>query len=74
VIISDRNKKALEILDQRVTAGRKNLGLFYGAAHLSDMEDRLEKMGYRRTAERWMTAWDIKPRVDDIRPPAPVAE
>jgi hypothetical protein len=74
VIISDRNKKALEILDQRVTAGRKNLGLFYGAAHLSDLEDRLEKMGYRRTAERWMTAWDIKPRADDIRPPSPVAE
>jgi hypothetical protein len=74
VIITERNKKALEILDRQVTAGRKNLGLFYGAAHLSDIEDRLVKMGYHRTGERWMTAWDIKPRADDIRPLSPVAE
>jgi len=73
VIITERNKKALEILDRETASGRKNLGLFYGAAHLSDIEDRLEKKGYRRTAERWMTAWDIKPRVDEIHPPTPVA-
>ena len=29
------------------------------------MEKRLEKKGYQRTGERWMTAWDIKPRVDE---------
>ena len=65
VIISDRNKKALEVFDREVAAGRKNLGIFYGAAHLFDMEKRLEKKGYQRTGERWMTAWDIKPRVDE---------
>ncbi len=74
VIITERNKKALAVLDQETAAGRKNLGIFYGAAHLADMETAMEKMGYRRTGERWMTAWDIKPRADEIRPPSPTAE
>ena len=74
VIITERNKKALEVLDHETAAGRKNLGIFYGAAHLSEMETRLEKKGYRRTGERWMTAWDIKPRVDETRPAAPAPE
>lgn len=65
VIISERNKKALAVFDREVAAGRKNLGIFYGAAHLFDMEKRLEQKGYQRTGERWMTAWDIKPRVDE---------
>ncbi|MEQ1854225.1 MAG: hypothetical protein ABMA01_21855 [Chthoniobacteraceae bacterium] len=64
VIISDRNKVALDVFARETAAGRKNLGIFYGAAHLNDMEKRLEKQGYRRTGERWMTAWDIKPRAD----------
>jgi hypothetical protein len=74
VIITERNKKALAVLDREVAAGRKNLGIFYGAGHLPEMETQLEKKGYHRTGERWMTAWDIKPRVDEIRPPSPAAE
>jgi hypothetical protein len=74
VIITERNRKAIEITNREVASGRKNLGLFYGAAHLADLEARLEKQGYRRTAERWMTAWEIKPRVDEVRPPAPATE
>lgn len=65
VIVGERNRVALEIFDRQVKAGRKKLGIFYGAAHLPDMEKRLEARGYKRTAERWLTAWDIKPRVDD---------
>lgn len=74
VIITERNKKALEVLDREIASGRKNLGIFYGAAHLSDIEARLEKKGYRRTGERWMTAWEIKPRADQIKPPTPATE
>ena len=65
VIVGERNRIALEIFDREVKTGRKNLGIFYGAAHLPDMEKRLEKRGYHRAAERWLTAWDIKPRVDE---------
>jgi hypothetical protein len=62
VIVGERNRVALEIFDREVKAGRKNLGIFYGAAHLADLERRLEERGYRREGERWLTAWDIKPR------------
>ncbi len=66
VIVGERDRVALEVFDKEVAAGRKNLGIFYGAAHLPDMETRLEKRGYKRTGERWITAWDIKPRVDEL--------
>ena len=72
VIITERNRKALEVFDREVRKGRKNLGIFYGAAHLTEMEKDLEKRGYHRTGERWLTAWDIKPRVEQQRPPASV--
>ena len=74
VIITERNKKALSVLDREVAAGRTNLGIFYGAAHLSEMETEMEKKGYHRTGERWMNAWDIKPHADETRPPSPAQE
>jgi hypothetical protein len=74
VIITERNNRALAVLDREVAKGRRNLGIFYGAAHLSLMEADLERRGYHRTGERWLTAWDIKPRVDATRPPAPAKE
>ncbi len=74
VIITERNKKALGVLDREVAAGRKNLGIFYGAAHLSEMEIQMEKNGYHRTGERWMNAWIIKPHADDAHAAAPVSE
>ena len=74
VIITERNKKALSVLDREVAAGRKNLGIFYGAAHLSEMETEMEKKGYHRTGERWMNAWDIKPHADETRPASPAQE
>ena len=67
VIVGERNRVALEVFDREVKRGRKNLGIFYGAAHLSDLEDRLEQRGYRRTGERWVTAWDIKPRTEEAK-------
>jgi hypothetical protein len=59
VIIGDRNAKCLEVLDREVVAGKKKLGIFYGAAHFPDMERRLIEGGWRKTGEEWMTAWDI---------------
>jgi hypothetical protein len=67
VIVGERNRVALEVFDSEVKTGRKKLGIFYGAAHLEDMENRLEKRGYKRSGERWLTAWNIKPRVDELK-------
>jgi hypothetical protein len=62
VILTERNKVALGVLEKQLAAGKKNIGIFYGAAHLADMEARMVKMGFQRTGEKWITAWDIKPR------------
>ena len=62
VIIGDRNAKCLKVLETQVAAGKKKVGIFYGAAHFPDMEKRLLKAGYQKTNQRWLTAWDIPVR------------
>lgn len=59
VIIGDRNVKCLEVMNEQIAAGKKNIGIFYGAAHFPDMEERMIKMGFKKTNQYWMTAWDI---------------
>lgn len=59
VIISDRNAKCLQVLDREVLAGKKKLGIFYGAAHFPDMEKRLLEAGWQKTGTEWLTAWEI---------------
>jgi len=59
VIITDRNAKALAVLDAQIKAGHKNLGIFYGAAHFPDMEKSLLEKGYKKTKQEWLTAWSV---------------
>lgn len=61
VILVERNNFALKVLDRTVATGRKkNLAIFYGAAHLAGMEKTLiTKKGFKRTKLRWLTAWDM---------------
>ncbi|MCB1276393.1 hypothetical protein [Prosthecobacter sp.] len=59
VLIGERNKFALEIMDQQLAAGKKHIAIFYGAAHLADMEARLLKKGFNRTKVEWLKAWDL---------------
>lgn len=60
VIVTDRNLKCLEVLDEQIAAGKTKLGIFYGAAHFPDMEKRLIETGWKKTGEEWLTAWDVK--------------
>jgi hypothetical protein len=63
VLISDRNKRALEVLRTQIKAGKKKFGIFYGAGHLSDMNDRLRKdFGLEPVEITWLTAWDLAPK------------
>lgn len=57
VIIGDRNEKCLEVMDDQIAAGKKNIGIFYGAAHFPDMEERMLKSGFKKIGQSWMTAW-----------------
>jgi hypothetical protein len=59
VIISDRNQRCLEVMQRELAAGHRKLGIFYGAAHFPDMEKRLVELGFKRTDQEWLTAWDI---------------
>ncbi|MEX0613130.1 MAG: hypothetical protein WD229_13505, partial [Pirellulales bacterium] len=60
VIISERNKKALDVLKRQLAAGKKRVGIFYGAGHLSDMDQRLRTdFGLQPVAVTWRTAWDL---------------
>ena len=67
VIVVERNKVALEVLKQQIALGRKRLGIFYGAAHLPDMEQRLMAMGFTREKAQWMTAWDLPPEPPPVK-------
>jgi len=59
-IISERNKKALGVLKKELTAGKKHIGIFYGAGHLNDMDARLRKdFGLEPVSITWLTAWDL---------------
>ncbi len=59
VIITDRNQRCIDVMNQQLAAGHTKLGIFYGAAHFPDMEKRLLELGFKRTKQEWMTAWDI---------------
>jgi hypothetical protein len=61
VILTERNKVALHVMKTEIARGRRHLGIFYGAGHLPDMEQRLLAMGYKREKVEWLTAWDLPP-------------
>ena len=63
-IITERNKKALEVLTSQIQLGRNRIGIFYGAGHLPDMHDRLvNEFGLETTGHQWLTAWRLVPRL-----------
>ncbi|HUY87733.1 MAG TPA: hypothetical protein VMV10_03265 [Pirellulales bacterium] len=62
-LVTERNKKALEVLKQDIDDGQKRLAIFYGAGHMPDMAERLEsEFGLKREGEeQWLTAWNMQP-------------
>lgn len=60
-IIGERNKAALAVLGEQIKAGKKKIAIFYGAAHLPDMERRLgEDFDLVPIKVRWLTAWNMR--------------
>jgi hypothetical protein len=60
VIISERNKKALGVLKKELAEDKKRVGIFYGAGHLNDMNDRLLKdFNLEPVSITWLTAWNL---------------
>ncbi len=75
VIITDRNQRCVDVVQKELAAGHKQLGVFYGAAHFPDLEKRLLALGFKRTHQEWLTAWDIpKPEAKPEAKEAPATE
>lgn len=60
-LIKGRNRKALQVLEREIVAGKKKLAIFYGAGHMEDMAERLEQ-DYELQADKtqWLKAWDLQ--------------
>ena len=56
-IIGARNERAIEVLLAELEEGKRQLGIFYGAAHMRDMERRLLKLGFSVAETTWVDAW-----------------
>ncbi len=64
-LLEGRNEKCLQVLQQELQKDHKRIGIYYGAAHLPHMERRLvQDLGFTRTGQEWLVAWDCKKRPD----------
>ena len=60
LLVEDRNKACIKVLQQQLTAGKKKIAVFYGAAHMPDFDKRLrEDFGMKRTESAWITTWNL---------------
>jgi hypothetical protein len=60
ILIADRNKAVMKVFQKELAAGKKKIGIFYGAAHMPDFEKRLrDDFGMKRDSDQWFTAWDM---------------
>lgn len=64
VILTERNKAAFKVLQDTLAAGKKKISIFYGAAHMEDMADRLRQQGFTQAGTEWHLAWDVTIRAD----------
>lgn len=59
-LIAARNEHALGVLRGQLDAGSRRIGLFYGAAHMPDLEERLTRdFGLERVRVEWTDAWRL---------------
>lgn len=63
ILIARRNQVALGVLRQTIAKGARHIGIFYGAAHLPDLDAHLRAdFGLKRGSVRWLRAWDLAPQ------------
>ena len=49
-------------------AGKREIGIYYGGAHMPDIERKLKRdFGFEKVGERMLVAWDITKRLDGER-------
>jgi hypothetical protein len=65
VILTERNKACMKVLADTLGSGKRNVSIFYGAAHLPDLAKRLRAMGFEPVASEWHMAWDLAIRAGE---------
>jgi len=74
LLVVDRNTEALKILKQQMEQGHQKIGVFYGAAHLPDLEQRLlNDFGLEKKETRWVQAWDLTQGDEPSQPLDPIS-
>ena len=59
-LVEERNKVALAELRRQLAAGKRKAAIFYGGAHMPDIERRLTgDFGLTVRNVRWLNAWDM---------------
>lgn len=59
-VIGARNQRAIDVLKREIDAGAKRIGIFYGVAHMPDLEERLQdQLGLEYSATDWVDAWQL---------------
>ncbi len=60
LLVIDRNSEAIKGLQKQLAQGKQRIGIFYGAAHLPDLEKRLvSDFSMTKGETRWIKAWDL---------------
>ncbi|MEO0416889.1 MAG: hypothetical protein AAF226_18270 [Verrucomicrobiota bacterium] len=71
VILSRRNDIAMKVLEEQLNTDHRSFAIFYGAAHMFDIEERLIEMGFKKGEPAWADAWAIDDSVPAANGPAP---
>jgi hypothetical protein len=60
-LITERNIRALDVLEERRDDGDDRLAIFYGAGHLAEMDDQIrERFDMVPVSIEWLEAWDLR--------------
>lgn len=60
-LVTVRNQRAVDVLKNQLKRGKKKIAIFYGAAHMADMGERLEdQLSLKLQGQQWLEAWDLR--------------
>jgi hypothetical protein len=65
LVLRRRNEVVIDKLRQVLPEATGPVAIFYGAAHMPDLEKRLRKLGYERSGAHWLRAWALRPPLPD---------
>ncbi|KAJ4797960.1 thermosome subunit gamma [Rhynchospora pubera] len=71
VIIGERNKVAIKVLNDAIKKGEHSIAILYGAGHMPDFHKRLtDEFDLVPTSMNWITAWSVEdgPKSKYIQP------